>query len=101
MATRDRAPSAPRSNANVHFGADLIVFAIPGPGVHTIRLRSELPALVDTVTIDGYTQPGSRPNTLFDGDDAVILIELSGEDAPAGARGLVLTHDGCTVRARR
>jgi hypothetical protein len=53
---------------------------------------------VDTVTIDGYTQPGSRPNTLIDGDDAVIMIELSGEDAPGGAHGLVLTHDGCTVR---
>ena len=86
------------SNANDHPGADSIVFSIPGAGVHTIRLRSELPAFKDTLTVDGYTQPGSRPNTLFDGDDAVITIELSGEDAPGGTRGLVLTHDGCTVR---
>ena len=86
------------SNCNDHPGADLIAFSIPGSGVHTIRLRSELPALKDTITVDGYTQAGSRPNTLFDGDDAVITVELSGEDAPGGARGLVLEHDGCTVR---
>jgi hypothetical protein len=86
------------SNANDHPGADSVVFSIPGAGVHTIRLKSELPDFKDTLTVDGYTQPGSRPNTLSAGDDAVIMIELSGEDAPGGTRGLVLTHDGCSVR---
>ncbi len=30
------------------------------------------------MTIDGYTQPGATPNTLATGDNAVLLIELSG-----------------------
>jgi hypothetical protein len=49
------------TNANVHPGADFIVFAIPGAGVHTIRLKSELPPLDDTVTIDEHAA-GGRPN---------------------------------------
>lgn len=86
------------TNANVHFGTDLIRFAIPGAGVHTIRPLSELPALEEAVTIDGYTQPGSRANTRRTGTDAVIAIELSGENAPGGARGLTISQKGCTVR---
>jgi CSLREA domain-containing protein len=64
---------------------DTIAFAIPGSGVHTITLGSALPDITDPVTIDGYTQPrndGSgllaSPNTLAVGDNAVILIRISG-----------------------
>jgi CSLREA domain-containing protein len=64
---------------------DTIAFAIPGSGVHTITLGSALPDITDPVTIDGYTQPrndGSgllaSPNTLAVGDNAVILIKISG-----------------------
>jgi len=85
-------------DANGHSGADVIAFAIPGAGVHTIVPLSELPAVTDGVTIDGYTQPGSRPNARADADDAVILVDLAGTAAPAGAQGLVIAHDGCTVR---
>ena len=45
-------------------GADTIRFAIPGDGVRTIFPTSELPLITDPVTIDGYSQPGSSPNTL-------------------------------------
>src|SRR5579862_3082517 len=55
---------------------DTIAFDIAGAGVHTITLASQLPDIVDPVTIDGYTQPGSSANTLAIGDDAVILIKL-------------------------
>jgi hypothetical protein len=67
-------------DANASPGADIIAFNIPGPGVHTISLLSVLPPLTDNagVRINGYTQPGSSPNTLAIGDDAVLLIELSG-----------------------
>jgi hypothetical protein len=86
------------ANANAHPGADVIAFAIPGAGVHTIAPATELPAVTDTVTIDGYTQPGSRPNAARDSDDAVLRVDLSGTAAPAGANGLVIQHDGCTLR---
>ena len=85
-------------SANGHPGADVIAFAIPGPGVHTIAPLSELPAVTDPVTIDGYTQAGSHPNTAASSDNAVIRIDLSGVSAPAGASGIVVQHDGCAIR---
>src|SRR5262245_15297541 len=62
--------------ANAAPGADLIDFQIPGAGVHTISPTSTLPAITDTVTIDGYTQPGAAANTLAVGDNAILQIEL-------------------------
>ena len=99
--TADSGPGSLRqaiAGANGHPGADGIAFAIPGPGVHTIAPLSALPPVTDTVTIDGYTQPGSRPNDRAAADDAVIAIDLAGTSAPAGTSGLVIAHDGCTVR---
>ena len=64
--------------ANNHPGHDTIMFNIPGEGVKTIFAANSLPPITDEVTIDGYTQPGSHPNTLSEGDDAVLLIELKG-----------------------
>jgi hypothetical protein len=52
------------------------------------------------VTIDGYTQPGSQPNTLAVGDDAVLTIELDGTNAGSDARGLQVWEDAshCVIR---
>ena len=55
-----------------------IAFNIAGTGVHTIAPTSALPDITDPVIIDGYTQPGSSPNTLAVGNDAVLLIEIDG-----------------------
>ena len=66
----------------------IVVFNIPGAGVHTIRPTSPLPPIKD-LTIDGYTQPGSQPNTLARGSDAVLNIEVDGSLAGAGTHGLV------------
>jgi hypothetical protein len=66
---------------------NIVAFNIPGAGVHTIRPASPLPPIKDLM-IDGYTQPGSRENTLARGSDAVLLIELDGSAAGAGAHGL-------------
>jgi hypothetical protein len=88
-------------DANANIGVlDTICFNIPGSGVHTITPLSPLPALTDTagVVIDGYTQPGSSPNTLADGDNAVLRIELNGSSAGASADGLVITGGSTTVR---
>src|SRR5215207_1111122 len=67
---RDNARSLPEctlraaiQEANATAAADLIRFRIPGPGVQTIAPASALPFVTQSVTIDGYTQPGSSPNT--------------------------------------
>jgi CSLREA domain-containing protein len=64
--------------ANNHPGPDIINFNILGGGVRQIVLTMPLPPIDGTVTIDGYTQPGSKANTLTQGDNAVVLIEIDG-----------------------
>ena len=65
------------TDANTAAGADTIAFAIPGAGLHTITLAGSFPAVTGSVTIDGYTQPGSSANTLAVGDDAVLQVEIN------------------------
>ena len=64
--------------ANLNSGLNTIAFAISGPGPHTIKPTSALPAITNPVIIDGYTQAGTSANTLADGDNAVLEIELDG-----------------------
>ena len=49
--------------ANASVGLDTISFDIPGIGPHTIQPGSALPTITDPLVIDGYSQPGSAPNT--------------------------------------
>jgi CSLREA domain-containing protein len=83
--------------ANANPDANAIKFDIPGSGVRTITLLSALPTITGPVVIDGYTQTGSSPNTLADGDNAVRLIELSGASA-GNTDGLVLKGGSSIVR---
>ena len=90
---------------------DVIDFAIPGAGPHTISPASELPDIDDPLTIDGYTEAlgeatPATPNTLAFGTNAVLKIVISGpatftdpnngfdgfdvESGPTTIRGLVL-----------
>ncbi len=89
-------------SANSTPGADRIVFDIPGAGRHKIDVSQNfLPAITDTVTIDGYTQRDSRPNSHPVFDDAVILIQIDGGgQAPENSSptGLTLNASGCVVR---
>ncbi len=86
-------------DANLSTAADLIVFNIPGAGPHTIRPSSPLPDIGGPVTIDGYTQSGSSPNTLAIGNDAVLRIELDGTVSGArGDIGLDILGGGSLVR---
>ena len=78
-------------------GPDLITFDLPGSGPHVIRLADPLPVVTDPVIIDGYTQPGSSVNTLQNGWNGVVLIELDGSQA-GRADGLYITSGYCTVR---
>jgi hypothetical protein len=78
-----------------NLGADVINFNITSPdGIATISPTSALPEITDRVTMDGYTQPGSSPNTLAQGTNAVLKIELVGTNARSLASGLVIESGG-------
>jgi hypothetical protein len=87
-------------------GLDEILFNIApsdpncdGNGVCTISPSSNLPALPEDVTIDGYSQPGAQANTADQGSNAVIKIFLSGaSNSDPGATGLELAGDNSVVR---
>ena len=84
-------------DSNATPGPNTIDFNIPGPGVQTISPASPLPPITVPVVINGYTQPGASPNTLANGDNAVLLIELDGANAPATTDGLLINAGGSTV----
>jgi hypothetical protein len=73
--------------ANITPGPDTISFNLPGSGVRTISLTTDLPNITDTVTIDGTTQSGyiSTP-----------VITLSG--SANSFIGLRLFGNNCVVR---
>ena len=66
--------------ANALPDPDIISFDIPGNGVRKISLETSLPPLTNPVTIDGYTQPGAKPNTRAAGSDAVLLIQIESQN---------------------
>jgi uncharacterized repeat protein (TIGR01451 family)/CSLREA domain-containing protein len=87
--------------SNNHPGRDSILFNIVGEGVHEIVPTPYLTAITDPVTIDGYSQPGARPNTLDVGDDAVLLIQLKANELPfvlGPGRGLYIRAGDTTIR---
>jgi hypothetical protein len=87
-------------DANTVAGTDTITFNIPGAGPHTIQLLSALPVISEPVVIDGYTQPGTSPNTSGPGlgTNAVLEIELDGTNAGADVNGLHIVAGSSTVR---
>ena len=105
--TNDSGPGSLRQailDANTNPGADTIAFAIPGSacdaaGVCMIAPLSSLPGITEAVTIDGYTQPGSSPNTnpVGQGLNTVLTIWLAG-DGSYTSTGLLLDADSITVR---
>jgi CSLREA domain-containing protein len=72
--------------SNAHPGHDTIQFAI-GSGLQTIVLGSNLPAISQSATIDGWTQPG------FAGSPR-IFVNGNGKSGP----GLTITAGNTTVR---
>jgi CSLREA domain-containing protein len=81
--------------ANGHPGADTIEFNVAGAGPHTIAPGSQLPTIEDTLTIDGYSQPGAQENTVGNataGTNAVLQVVLSerGLRFTGGAAGSVV-----------
>ena len=79
-------------------GPDLISFAIGGAGPHTIIPASGLPPITDPVVINGFTQPGSSPNTNAIGAlNTGLRIELNGASA-GSTNGLTIAAGGSTIR---
>src|SRR5262249_37287026 len=73
----------------------------------TIRPATPLPRITKPVTINGYSQTGSQPNSnlLRDGDNAILRIELDGSlsgnrtDIPLNTQfGLNITAGQSTVK---
>ena len=96
VVTLREAITSANNNANINadvsasgtYGIDTINFNIAGAGMKTINLTSALPMITGPVTIDGYTQGVATANTLANGDNAVLLIELNGAGAGAGTAGV-------------
>lgn len=84
------------TDANGAGGANTIQFNIPGASLHTITLASALPAITSQLFIDGYSQSGTAPNTTEIGDNAVLLVEISGNNSIG--TGLTITASNCKVR---
>lgn len=101
VAVTNTADSGPKSlrqaiiDANNTPGVQTIVFEVPGAGVKTFNITAPLD-VTQPLIIDGYTQPGTGANTSANNDNAVLLIELNGNDAPFN--GLNITGGGSTVR---
>jgi hypothetical protein len=113
VVTLREAITSANQNSNVNadvvavgvYGTDTINFNIPGAGVKTINLTTSLPTLAAAIVIDGYTQGVASVNTLANGDNAVLLIELNGAGAGAGTAkvgvaGLTISSgaSGSTIR---
>ena len=90
-------------------GAQNITFDIPGNFPHTITPFTPLPPITDTVVLNGFTQPGSTPNTNPVGQDSnanyQVVIEFPDYTQGSGlvfqasgdVRGLVMNGGDATV----
>ena len=81
-------------------GRNTIDFDIPGAGPFTISPTSALPAITSPAVVDGYSQPGARPNTNGprQADNAVLLIELDGAGVASPSSGLDIETSGVTIQ---
>lgn len=85
---------------NAGSGGDTINFGIAGTGVHMLTPASGYPTISQSVTIDGYSQPGAVANTApspqpFNG---TLTIEIDGTSAGGSSSGLYLNSSNITVK---
>ena len=78
-------------------GSDIIKFNVPGSGVHTIKPNRPL-ILSGNVTIDGYSQLGASANTLQQGTNAALKIELDGSNLGIDDDGVKTFEDNVVIR---
>src|SRR5262249_33131650 len=99
--TDDDGPGSLReaiSDANATPEIDTIFFHILGQGPHRIAPTSPLPPITAPLIIDGYSHGDSRTNSLPDGLNTVLRVELNGAYAGPDASGIVILSPGCVVR---
>ncbi len=97
--TNDSGPGSLRQailDAKAGPGNHTIQFAISGAGVKTITPNTDLPDLPSSLVIDGFSQPGASPNSLANGSNAVLLIEIRGPGG--GGDGLRAAGGGITLK---
>jgi hypothetical protein len=81
------------SNASVGV-LDTIAFAIPGAGVHTIVVSTDLPTATDPVIIDGTTQPGYAGSPLIELTESAITQGFRISAGNSTVRGLAIFEFG-------
>jgi hypothetical protein len=87
------------TDSNSSPGPNVIAFSIPGNGVQSITPLTPLPDITNTVSINGYSQPGSQPNSMAGGNNAVLLVRLDGVNLSAFPNGLRFNGaNNCSVR---
>lgn len=90
--------------ANLAVDHVLIAFALHGAGPHAIRIERTLPVINNpraAIIIDGYTQPGARPNTDPLVSNAIIMVQIVGPrsiDDPRSIDALHIASSGNEVR---
>ena len=89
--------------ANGSPGPHEIAFNLPS-GARTITPASPFPPLSSWISVDGYTQPGSVPNTGTNIDDSVVFVVIDGGSITGGTAnpntdGLIVV-DGVGVSVR-
>ncbi len=80
--------------ANLNPGST-ITFAFSGTGPFVIIPTTDLPDIIEPVTINGYTQPGSFP--AFGSSPANILIEIQGTNTSIAGLHLAAGSAGSTI----
>src|SRR5579864_464585 len=91
MNTADSGPGSLRQailDADFNPGADTIDFNVGSGGPVTIAPTSELPQILDAVTIDGTSQPGYAGKP---------IVEINGANAGQGANGILIGSGHTTV----
>ncbi|RYX81284.1 DUF11 domain-containing protein [bacterium] len=78
-------------------GGGTINFNIPGAGVKTISPATAYPEIIKKVSINGYSQSGATANTLANGDNAKILVEINGTGAGTYTLYLATGSDGSSI----
>jgi hypothetical protein len=96
--TNDSGPGSLRQailDANASPGKDTIAFDIPGAGIHVIEPLTDLPVVVDPVSINGATQPG------YHFPSGPPAIQLLGDQDPASqnSHGLIVDASSSDIRA--
>ena len=86
-------------DSNLTSNAEVIAFNLAPAGgcPYEIVLATALPSVTSPLTIDGFSQPGSTPNTRFDRYDGEHCVVLRG-DVAQGLRLRPLANQAMVVR---